>query len=339
MCCRLSKNIHAFYNGCLLALDNFSVPDLNLKINVYDIGRDNVVLGKLIAEDMLSESDVIIGPAFRGQVEFINDRLNNGEIIFISPYANDDDILKKYSNNIMVTPNATTVKEEIAKYISTIPNPNVIIIQGTDGESIKASVEYQKIFKQYFTDDNTVKVMKYDGKELVSLNSTVDKSLENIFITTVFDEASATQIFTNLFPLKGYEITFFGNENMLNYETIDPLYYSDVKFTYYSHSNINYQNKEIENFIQAFRDTYLCEPSNHAYFGYDIMNEFIDLLMRHGKGFIDCLDADFAYNGLSGNFNFIRNSSYRGHSYANKTVYLYTLQPDYSFKLVYPQGE
>ncbi|MDR2010322.1 MAG: LysM peptidoglycan-binding domain-containing protein [Bacteroidales bacterium] len=336
---RLSKNMLSFYNGCLLALDNFSDPEIDLNINVYDIGRGNTILGNLITEGKLSECDIIIGPAFKSQVEFINDRLNDGEITFLLPFVSEDDILKKYSNNIMFTPNNITVKEEIANYISTLINPNIIIIQGTGGESIKAAVEYQKILKQYFTDENTVKIIKYDGKELSSLNSIVDKNLENIFISTIFDEASTTQILTNLFPLKDYDITFFGNENMLNYETIDPLYYSKVKFTYHSHSNINYKSSVTENFILIFRDNFLHEPDNYAFCGYDLMNEFIDLLLRHGKGFIDCLNKNFEYEGLSGKFNFVRNPAYGGHSYANKTIYLYSLQPDYSFKLIYPLND
>lgn len=337
----LSKDMTAFYTGCLLALDNINESDINsLKINVYDIGRNNDVLVELVNSEKLLNSDIIIGPAFKSQVEYVNEKFaNNDTVTFILPFINDDDVLKRFSNNIMVSPSLSSTRESIIKYVSSIPNQNIIIIQSSNPESIKMASEYQNLFKQYYNGVDKAKIIKYDGKNLVSLNSIVNKDMENVFISTIDDEASITQIFTNLFPLKNYEITFIGDESILDYETIDPLYYSKVKFTYYSSSYIDYTKPETDIFVKKYRETFLFEPTNYSFVGYDITNYFVDVLIRYGDNFTKCLGDNFLLDGQSGKMMFNRASSYKKHSFSNNITYIYSLQPNYSFILEYPKSE
>ena len=332
----LSREVIAFYGGCLIALEKFKNTDVNIKINVYDIGRNNNALAELIKDKQLQTSDLIIGPVFKGQIEYLNDNLGNSNATIILPFVNDEEIVRKYPNNIMLRPSETRFREAVADYASSYQDPNILIIQNSGQESINMAAEYQNLLSKKNKNSNSVKIINYNGKELVSLKSVIDKNKENIFISTINDEASITQMFTNLFPFKDYNMTFIGNIPIINYETIDPSYYSRVKFSYYSHTNIDYNSDDLQAFLNNFRESFLFEPDQSAFLGYDVINYIVEELLKYGNKFSKCFKGDITYNGISGDIQLVRKNNFRKNSYYNNAVYIYTLQPDYQFKVVYP---
>jgi LysM repeat protein len=332
----LSRDIISFYSGCLIALEKFKKLDINLNVNVYDIGRDIETLKEIISDGKLSNCDLIIGPAFKSQVEYLNKNLNNRDTRILLPFVSDDDILEKYANNIMLSPTNNGIKDAIVSYTSSFPNKNILIIQDSSSVSIKSATEYQRLFSNFNEDTLNVKIVKYNGKELVSLKSMIEKDKENIFICTFANEAAITQIFINMFPLKDYEITFIGGAAIVNYETVDPQYYLKVKFSYFSHVNVNYSHPDMDYFIESFHKNFLLEPDMSSFMGYDAVNYIVGELLKHGKQFVKCFSEDTGYSGLSGNIKFVQNSNFGKNSFYNSTVYIYTLDQNYLFKQVYP---
>lgn len=329
---KLSKEIVSFYNGCLAALDNFNGKDIKITINTYDIGKKNEVLNKIIDDKLLHNCDLIIGPAFRSQAELLNEALFNQKIPIILPFTNDSDILRKYPNNIMLSPSDYQIRKTISDYLSTIKQKNIIIIQGSDSESIKNASELQRLLKKDSLINNKIRIIKYEGTDFSKI---LDKDGKNFIISMISSEVTINSMFTKLYAFLKYDITFIGEDYFLDYETIDPAYYLQLNYTYFSHTNYNNDSENVKKFISNYRKTFNSEPTNYSFDGYDITNLFIDNLMKYGNQCFDCLKNSFKYKGISGNLQFSNAKQFGKNSYTNRAVYLYGIQQDYSFNLIF----
>ena len=96
---------------------------------------------------------------------------------------------------------------------------------------------------------------------------------------------------------------------------------------------------DVKSFISKFHSAFLCEPNTDAYIAADAINYFIPLLQKAGKNFTSILDQNFVQEGLGGKRQYVSASGYNTKSYSNKDVYIYSIQKDYSFSIVYPTTE
>lgn len=321
-----------FYSGCLVALENFKHEDVNITFKAYDIGKDNAILTTMVDEGKLDNVDMIIGPAYKSQVDYLNS-LNLG-IPMLLPFVTDEAVLTSNPNNIMLNPSKQDIRNEVAKYASSIPNCNALIVKGTSDESKLASEKYMEAMQNLGVKATE---LNFNGSSIEAIGSSLVKGYENLIIMTFENEMTATRVLTQVFKLcEDYKITLIADPKIMNYESIDPNYYVEVRYTYYSNISINYKNLDVKTFISRFHNAFLCEPNTDAYIAADAINYFVPLVQKAGKNFARIIDQDYVQEGLGGKRQYVKNSGYSNNSYSNKEVYLYTIQKDYSFTVVYP---
>lgn len=332
----LTEKMISFYSGMLLALEKIKELDVKLQVSVYDTGNENVVISSLVEKGVLDSVDLIIGPAFRSQVDFLNSNLNNDKVAIILPFVDDCEILQKYPRNIMLKPANSFVIDAVADYATLYKQNNYLIIQGTTADQIKIATQYYDALVEALGSGDNVSIVPFTGKDLTSVKSRVVKERENVFILPFNSETICTNIFLDLFPLKDYEITLIADEALLEYQTIDPSYFAKVKFTYFSGINVDYADTLTKNIISDYRDVFLCEPDDNSFMGYDAVSYFIVNLVRYGNNFLNCLAQDNKFQGVSSTQVYSANSDFSKSSYSNQSVYIYTMQEDFSFKQVFP---
>ncbi|MBR3799254.1 MAG: LysM peptidoglycan-binding domain-containing protein [Bacteroidales bacterium] len=321
-----------FYSGCLVALENFRHDDVKIRFKAYDIGKDNTILTTMVGEGKLDNVDMIIGPAYKSQVDYLNS-LNLG-IPMLLPFVTDENVLKSNPNNIMLNPSKQDIRNEVAKYASSIPNSNALIIKGTSDDSKVAASKYVEAMQNVGVKTTE---LNFNGSSIEALGSALVKGAENLIIMTFENEMTATRVLSQVFKLcNDYKITLIADPRIMNYESIDPNYYVEVRYTYYSDISIDYKNLDVKTFISRFHNAFLCEPNNDAYIAADAINYFVPLMQKAGKTFAGIIDQNYVQEGLGGKRQYVKNSGYSANSYSNKEVYLYTIQKDYSFSIVYP---
>ncbi len=321
-----------FYSGCLVALENFRHDDVKIRFKAYDIGKDNTILTTMVGEGKLDNVDMIIGPAYKSQVDYLNS-LNLG-IPMLLPFVTDENVLKSNPNNIMLNPSKQDIRNEVAKYASSIANSNALIIKGTSDDSKVAASKYVEAMQNVGVKATE---LNFNGSSIEALGSALVKGAENIIIMTFENEMTATRVLSQVFKLcNDYKITLIADPRIMNYESIDPNYYVEVRFTYYSDISIDYKNLDVKTFISRFHNAFLCEPNTDAYIAADAINYFVPLMQKAGKTFAGIIDQNYVQEGLGGKRQYVKNSGYSANSYSNKEVYLYTIQKDYSFSIVYP---
>ena len=321
-----------FYSGCLVALENFKREDIHITFGAYDIGKDNAVLTSMVEEGKFDNVDMIIGPAYKSQVDYLNS-LNLG-IPMLLPFVTDEAVLKSNPNNIMLNPSKEDIRNEVAKYASSISNCNALIIKGTSDESKVAASKYIEAMQ-----NEGVKATEllFNGSSIEAIGSALVKGVENLIIMTFENEMTATRVLTQVFKLcEDYKITLIADPKIMNYESIDPNYYVEVRYTYYSNISIDYKNIDVKLFLSRFHNAFLCEPNADAYIAADAINYFVPLMQKAGKNFANLIDQNYIQEGLGGRRQYVKNPGYSTNSFSNKDVYIYTIQKDYSFSTVYP---
>ena len=321
-----------FYSGCLVALENFKSEDVKIKFKAFDIGKDNTILTTMVAEGKLDGVDMIIGPAYKSQVDYLNSL--NLNVPMLLPFVTDESILKNNPYNIMLNPSKQDIRNEVAKYASQIGDCNVVIVKGTSDESKASAAKY---IESMTNAGIAATELNFNGSSIENIGGSLKKGSENIIVITFESEMTITRVLTQVFKLcDDYKITLIADPKIMNYESIDPNYYVEVKYTYFSNININYKDIKVKSFISKFHNAFLCEPNTDAYIAADAINYFVPLLQKAGKDFAPCIDQDYIYEGLGGKRQYIKASNYFDNSFSNKEVYLYTIQSDYSFSQVYP---
>lgn len=331
-----TEKIVSFYSGCLIAMDKFKTLDVKINVKVYDVGKDNSVISSLIDSKKLLSADLIIGPAFKSQIEYLNANLQNPEVVVIIPFVNDSELLEKFERNIMIKPSTDMIIDGIASYAALQPQNNYFVIQGSTAEQIMLAEKYHSSLKSKLGEAGKVEIIKFGGKNLAGVKNVVSKDKENVFIMPFNTETSCTNVFLNLFPLKDYEITLIGDQGILEYETIDPSYYAKVKFSYYSGMCVDYNDDDTQKFLSDYKETFLCEPDDNAFIAYDAVSYYFLKLIRHGNNFCSCIPDDNVFKGISGKQVYQVGTNFSKSSFSNSTIYIYALQNDYSFKKIFP---
>ena len=168
-----------FYSGCLVALENFKHEDMHITFRAYDIGKDNAILTTMVEDGKLNNVDMIIGPAYKSQVDYLNS-LNLG-IPMLLPFVTDENVLKSNPNNIMLNPSKQDIRNEVAKYASSIPNCNALIVKGTSEESNVAASKYVEAMHNVGVKATEV---LFNGSSIEAIGSALVKGSENFIIMT-----------------------------------------------------------------------------------------------------------------------------------------------------------
>ena len=324
-----------FYSGCLVALENFKHEDIHITFSAHDIGKDNAVLTTMVEQGKFDNVDMIIGPAYKSQIDYLNS-LNLG-IPMLLPFVTDEAVLKSNPNNIMLNPSKQDIRNEVAKYASSMTNCNALIIKGTSEDSKVAATKYVEAMQNVGVKATE---LLFNGSNIEAIGSALEKGTENLIVMTFENEMTATRVLTQVFKLcEDYKITLIADPKIMNYESIDPNYYVEVKYTYYSNISIDYKNLDVKLFVSRFHNAFLCEPNTDAYIAADAINYFVPLMLKAGKNFPGLIDQSYEMDGLGGKRRYARDYNYSSNSFSNRNVYLYTIQKDYSFSSVYPTAE
>lgn len=331
-----SEKIISFYAGFLVALEKFKHYDIKINLKVYDIGNDNTVINSLLNENKFATADMIVGPAYKSQVEHLNSNLPKSNATILLPFINHNDIPKRYSRNVLLKPSMGEVSKSIANFASENPEHHYFIIQGREAEQIELAELFYNDMQNKLGTNKNVNIIKFNGKNLENLAKLVSKDVENVFILPFQNEIACTNVFIDLFPLKAYSITLIGDQSILNYETIDPVYYLNSKFTYFSSINIDYSDNETKEFINKYKDIFLCEPDEYSFIAFDAISYWLLNLVKFGTDMGYCVSNNGEYNGISGKQNFVHRTDFANYSFSNSCTFLYSLKEDYSFEMIYP---
>lgn len=312
-----------FYEGMLLALDSLKERGLSVNLHVYDTQNDTARIKEILSFPELSYSDLIIGPIYNQEVKMVSEFSKSHGINMISPLMDNLKLVDDNPNLFQVFPSYNSQIDEYAKFVSNFSDKNIVLVH--DGDSLAYSnVEMvkEKIFSNLSID---TLINNIQFKEVVFTDSifvfehALSDDMENIFIIPSNEEAFVTNVVTKLNTLKtfGKDIRVVGLSRWQGFKNIDPEYYFNLDLCIATPFFIDYQQKDVKNFVLKYRKRYHTEPDQMAIHAYDVGLYFMSALMNYGENFEQCI-YNHRVDLLQADYRFVK--WYKNSGYENVNV-------------------
>ena len=305
-----------FYQGIKMGIDSAASFGLNFKVNVYDTRDDNSQLLTLTKNEVLKNSNLIIGPVFPEGVKYLSNFAISNDLPLVSPLSASRPSEFNNPKLISIVNHIDQHGEKIAAYIGARYDIVVLINpKKTEDEEFAAPIKaflkqnYPSLFVQEFTSAYAFETRMIKGKKYAVVVCSSDMS----FVAPTIDKLSKI----SKLRVNDYEFNLFGHPNWAkqNYNTEQLQNLNTIISTSYL---VNYKETSVINFVKKYRSKFNFEPSEYSFKGFDIGFYFGKLIAKHGANYLDFLTND-KYKGLHNSFNFLYQPLY---GYYNKELML-----------------
>ncbi len=314
-----------FYCGALLAARDIGQNGTNLDIHTYDIGGGNMP----VTRERLSDSDFTIGPVSKNDIAKAA-RLSDGEAWIVSPLDMQAESLTDSLSKIIQAPTSTLIQiRDMVQWIKSDLNhgDKVLVVTPSNPES-----EYKNMVLSQMAAEGLSPTTTTLGSMKQHMTS---QGVNRIVLACDYTERSTVfliEALRNLYMASGRNgsIILYSTSRIRTFDQIEVEQLHKVNLhasvTYF----VDYNSKNVKDFLLRYRALYNAEPSRSAYSGYDLMMYFSSLASKYGQKWPKALHK-MDFNGLQSDFNLERTPS---GSYVNRAVRRVVYNPDFSVTMV-----
>ena len=318
-----------FYRGCLIAADSLSALGMNVTIDAYDIGKTKESLIKTLQNRELSKADIIIGPAYTAQIQYISDYAKRHKIKAVVPFSNN--VPQVNSNKYLfqiVSPQNLFFESLATECAERWKGKHVLIV-----EPDSAGIRYNK---REFTDLLIPKLEANGTKHMYIADTKVAGQVNNyiaeagdkdevIVIIPTSNHVKLTQIADHIEQIKSNNVSIFGfpewNDMMHKDIYNKPMY----MFTNYW---LRFDDPATIDFYNRYNSKFGVPPAqnnpSYSIFGFDITLYFGKAWMHSGDEFEGFLNDEHP-DMLQMRFHFDRRPN---GGYVNHGLYLQRYDKD-----------
>ena len=326
---RLSDNTVDFYSGLLLAARDLGISGISVDIDAIDV-RDST----FISPASLDGHDIIIGPITFKDMQMVLAKCPEERFV-ISPLDPQAAALSKDYPSIQApTPTATQNEDVVRWAIEDMqPGDSLVLITSkgaplSEGsncivEALKASgVKYRTISYGILEGLQIQKEFEWH----CSANGTTR------YIVAADDESFVNDAVrnVNLMLFKKHTVALYAPSRIRSFNMIETEYLHSVNTHISAAYFTDFNDKNVSNFIMAYRALYNVEPNQFAFHGYDTMHFFVDIVRTYGRQWPKVLQ-DYSERGLQTDFRFTREDGENG--FVNSAVRRVVYTPEYQIVL------
>lgn len=285
-----------FYNGLLMAADSLAKEGMNLTLNVMDTEKSLFKMKELAPKLQRERYELVIGPMFKENVEYLARELSSDNIPVISPVDRRVEV-KGQPNLIKCIPGATAHIGRIANLINTRYGQGHIIFLDYQGDGNKD--EHQEIREikarlkprgeKQFIETITVNAENITGFNITNSLSDTEK---NVVVVLSQDKVFLSTLVGKLRNSGSKQIYMVGPPELLEIPTLDLNYLNALNLTMVDVNHIQYGSRPAVDFIDSYRERFHNEPSKFAYQGYDVGMYFLRKLWKTGPFFLQAIEDD-----------------------------------------------
>ncbi len=331
---RNTEDFLQFYEGVLLAVDSMQKAGMKIRLNVFDTQQNRDSIRKFIYSEDFLETDLIIGPVYPSVQQEVSDISAKNRIPMISPLAPQSADLNSNSYLYQVNPSREFLATRTADLIAEeYYNSNFIVFNtGNNQPTAQRVVELakEKLYQSgYWGQDYGVNFTEYnfDAEGPFGFKRILTHRKENVVFIPTLNEGEVSVALSNINNLSGdHSVTVIGFNRYEQYSSIDQELYFNLKLHYIDPYWIDYSEPVTVDFIQKFKNTFLTEPDNFGFQGYDVTFFFLNALYDYGRNFEDCLPY-MQVDLQQGNYRFEKVSPFGG--YMNQGVSVIGYQSDF----------
>lgn len=310
-----------FYLGAMMALDSVKKQGLSVDMKVFDTQNSKTKLSSLLASGNLNNADVMIGPLFFGNVEFVSGILKNKEVTIVSPISQKDHSPLLNGKLIQSAVSEDKMMDKVLSYIKRNYNgENLLVVTDTARASIPMVNKVLNALQPLDSLQEITVLMPEKGyikRDLFLQN--IKSTNGNSIILVTNDAIVTTDVLQNLgaLPIKT-EATLFGFNKGSNFKNVSNNDLSRVNFHYAVSNYVDDEDKEVQRFITAYRRKNYAKPSEYSFMGFDVTYDVLVRLATY-EDVTSALNAGYSKRG-SLKFEYINNGVNKG--FSNQGVHL-----------------
>lgn len=322
-----NENNMDFYSGALIAIQKLKTEGIDIDLSVYDVASSLP-----ITADRLAASDFTIGPVSKDQVEKVLEMApeSTGVISPLDPRTAD--LAGGHPNMIQAPASTAEQYRDLLKWIAEErKNGDKVFVLSEKGVAQSSGMALmsdllQKSGLNYSSYSYTI----LQGREAVnSLDGLMTKTGVNRIIINSESEAFVNDAVRNLATLifRKFDIVLYSPSKIRSFDTIDTENLHSLKTRVSSTYFVDYNSRDVSEFLLKYRALYRTEPSQFAFHGYDLTYYFIKHKSQYGRSWMDSLDRDFSTNLLQTDFRFVKNAD---GGFTNSGIRRFVYAPDYT---------
>lgn len=329
-----SRSNMDFYSGALLAARQLGKEGVGIDLSVYDVADGQMH----ITEDRLKSSDVVIGPVSAGDLGRLMASAPNSTYI-VSPLDHRAEPLALSYKNFIQAPSSSAAQyADLADWIreEKSPHDTVIIIHEKGIKDRTGINTLTQGLKENGIGFQTFSYNILEGRDIPdSLRSRMTLTARNHLMIASESEAFVNDVIRNinLMVHEKYDVAVYASSKIRGFDTIEGANLHNVNLHVSASYYIDYDQKEVQDFIMDYRALFNTEPTPFAFQGYDIILYFAGICSKYGNAWPAMLPLE-EEELLQSGFRFSRvvvGQSEVG--FANTAIRRITYGPNYSVSL------
>lgn len=289
-----SENYMDFYGGALLALEETSkAKALDVELKVLDIQEDT-------SYNSLADCHFVIGPVSRKDLQKALSSLPDTTWV-VSPLDPRCESLAQSYPNLIQAPTPTIRQwENSIQWLKKdyITSDKLVVLYQEGGKKPVDSVAIQTLIDscgiQPFNYSYTLLTGRDVADSLVEKFTMVPDAVNRVLIFSD-NQSFVNDAVRNLRVLvhNGCKVVLYGPSRIKSFDTIEVENLHSLSFRMSSTYHINYDEKDVQNFLLKYRAIYNTEPTAFSFQGYDLMKYM--LLSKSGLTDMSLLQSSFLF--------------------------------------------
>lgn len=265
-----------FYEGFLMALDTLKGLGYEVKLNVIDTENRPWKVRKLVEQGALKNTDLIIGPLYSKVFNEVSQYAYENCIPLVSPTIKGNSIVERNNYVFKQIPSEQSMVFEMGRYLSQSDSTtNMVLHYGATDEQkllwrFRQGLEANGLQPVNFPAYDIYKTGSDSIKQRLSL-----QGRNNIVILS----NNQVKLAGLIRMLTGWSeeayIVGYAPSKWQRFKNLEIDHFDALRVHIPTAFHIDYEDEQVERFVQKFRLKYQGEPSTFAFRGYDLAMHFI----------------------------------------------------------------
>lgn len=314
-----------FYSGALLAAKDLGNDGVEVKLNVYDVAGGSIP----VTEERFAQSDFVIGPVSNSDIaRTVN--ASKGKSWIVSPLDPKAEALADTIPNVIQAPAPTSAQiKDMVRWIRSDmgASDKVLLISQKGASTSGYQMEVINEVNHSGLQHSNFSFNILEGRSIMGrLAGLMTGTGTNRVVIASDSKAFVIEVVRLLYLVSSQkkDIVLYSTSRLRTYEEIDIEQLHSLNLHASVSYFVDYDSKDVQEFLMEYRALYNTEPSRSAFQGYDLMNYFSKLGSENWRsdGY-----GKTEGKGLQSDFHLVKTS--RG-GYVNNAVRRVVYERDYS---------
>ena len=321
-----------FYAGALLAARDLGRDGINLDLSVFDVTDGGIP----VTRSKFDESTFVLGP-IAGSGILKAARASGGKAWIVSPLDPNCKAIADTVANVIQAPSSTESQiKDMVEWVKedTRGGDKVILIsqKGSGNANTALAVKEMKASGMKYS---TIQFSAAEGKSVLdALAAAVADGTTNRIVLAydLSNAAFASEVVRSLYTMvnRGKDVILYATSKIRTFDEVETEHLHTVNLHSSVSYYVDYEARDVQEFLLEYRALYNTEPSRMAFQGYDLMRYFSILGNKYGKRWNARIGEEGKFTGLQSDIRLEKAG--RG-GYSNTAVRRIVYSPDYTVKI------